>query len=79
MRGEALFGGRLDLNDVLKNHFAGWQFQRTTLSDEYGFDAYRAARAEEAQRVFYIRKGQIKGALRADSGDTIITFVPPNS
>lgn len=79
VRGEALFGGRLDLNDVLKNYFAGWQFQRTTLSDEYDFDAYRAARQEEAQRVFYIRKGQVKGALRAESGDTIITFVPPTS
>lgn len=77
VRGVALFDGRLDLNDVLKNHFAGWTFQRTTLSDEYGFDAYKADRPEEAERLFYIRKGEIIGSLKAESGDTIITFVPP--
>lgn len=77
VRGQALFDGRLDLNDVLKNHFNGWTFQRTTLSDEYGFEAYRKDRADDAERLFYIRKGDVLGSLKAESGDTIITFVPP--
>ncbi|MGD8326753.1 MAG: sodium:proton antiporter [Sphingomonadales bacterium] len=79
VRGTSLFDGRLDLNDVLRAHFSGWTFQRTTLSEEYGFDAYKADRPEEAERMFYVHKGEIVGSLKAETGDTIITFVPPKS
>jgi NhaP-type Na+/H+ or K+/H+ antiporter len=71
--------------DLLQGRLAaGWHFQKTTLRDDYGLDAYRAERPEETE-ILLVRKadGRIVftgGDLRnhADSGDTLVAMVPPD-
>ena len=81
LRGRPLFKKAMSLDELLRRHYAGWIFQKTTLSDQYTFDDWSAARPDETD-ILLVRKKN--GGLafsankaRAEAGDTIVAYGPP--
>jgi NhaP-type Na+/H+ or K+/H+ antiporter len=82
--GRFLFGSELDYESLLHALEAGGQIRRTTLSDEYALEDFRAS-SEGATPLFIVRSGgrlsiilsgESDPLAGAGNGDTIIAFVP---
>jgi len=82
-RGRTLLGSGADLSGLLDRHRAGWTFQRTRLTEVYGWEQYLAGRPDGAETLFVICPG---GELVVDTdgkqpparaGDVVIGFAPP--
>jgi len=83
LRGRALFASGLGVEEIMQREEQGWGFRKTKISDQYDYDAARAALPPEGDMLLLLRK---TGALRffthasrptPQSGDTILSFVPP--
>lgn len=83
LRGRALFASGLGVEDIMARERTGWTFRKTRISDQFDFDAIRADLPQGADMLLLIRKN---GTLRffthatrptPQSGDTIISYVPP--
>lgn len=69
------------LDDLLRRHYAGWTFQRTRLSEEYGPDAYKADLGKEAEIVLAIRKDGLvvsstEVPVKPEIGDVVLAYMP---
>lgn len=80
--GRVLFEKGGSYNDLADRMREGWGFQTTRLSDDYGFDAYRAERSEDL-KVLLVKRASGKLAfategveIQAGSGDTLLAFGP---
>ncbi len=81
LRGRPLFKKAVALEELLRRHYAGWTFQKTTLSEQYTFDDWADGRPEDTEIILVQKKS---GALafsankaRAEAGDTILAYAPP--
>jgi len=83
LRGRALFGSGLGVEDILNREAAGWTFRKTRISEQFGFEDARADLPDGADMLLLLRKA---GALRffthasrptPQAGDTILSYVPP--
>ncbi|ALR19354.1 cation:proton antiporter [Sphingobium baderi] len=83
LRGRALFGSGLGVEDILNREAAGWTFRKTRISEQFGFEDARADLPDGADMLLLLRKA---GALRffthasrptPQVGDTILSYVPP--
>ncbi|RVQ69198.1 sodium:proton antiporter [Croceicoccus ponticola] len=83
IRGRALFQSGVDMNEMHRRQVAGWEFRKTRLSDQFDFDAARAALPTEADFLLLIRKdGKLRFFTHASrpspsAGDTVISYSPP--
>lgn len=83
LKGKRLFKPALSLDDLLTRHYRGWGFQKTTLTEEYGFDAHQANVTDEAEGVLILRaSGRMTTYRSAETrppgpGDALLTYVPP--
>jgi hypothetical protein len=85
LRGRALFESGHGVEEIAAREGDGWAFRKTRITDQFGFDAVKADLSDEADMLLLLRKN---GGLRFFShasrptpqpGDTIISFVPPES
>lgn len=85
--GRFLFGTGLDYRELQKRLAAGGQIRRTTLSDEYSLDDFRAS-TDGATPLFIVREGgRLSIVLTGTTdplaglgeGDTIISLVPADA
>lgn len=71
-----------DLDSLNRRLADGWVFRKTTLTDEFNFDAYRASLPEEAQLLFALKADKqlsfatVNTGPDPSAGDTVISFGP---
>lgn len=81
--GRTLLRSGADTDDLERRMLAGWTFQKTRLTDAYGFDAFKEQRSPDAEIILVLRAdGRIVFATardrpKAGAGDVILSFVPP--
>ncbi len=81
LQGMTLLHSAAPLDDLLRRHFAGWTFQQTKISEEYGPEDYAGDMAEGAEIVAIIRKGAVLIAsaekpIKPAIGDLVIAYAP---
>ena len=83
LRGRALFASGHGVEDIMQREEQGWTFRKTRISEQFDYDAARAALPPEGDMLLLLRK---TGALRffthasrptPQPGDTILSYVPP--
>ncbi|WP_144094779.1 cation:proton antiporter [Croceicoccus sediminis] len=83
IRGRSLFQSGVDMNEMHRRQQAGWEFRKTRLSEQFNFDAARAALPDEADFLMVVKTG---GALRFFThasrpspapGDYVVSYSPP--
>lgn len=83
LRGRALFASGHGVEDIMQREEQGWTFRKTRISEQFDYDAARAALPPEGDMLLLLRK---TGALRFFThasrptplpGDTILSYVPP--
>ncbi|KQN07059.1 sodium:proton antiporter [Sphingobium sp. Leaf26] len=83
LRGRALFASGHGVEDIMQREEQGWAFRKTRISEQFDYDAARAALPEDGDMLLLLRKN---GALRffthasrpmPQPGDTILSYVPP--
>jgi NhaP-type Na+/H+ or K+/H+ antiporter len=83
LRGRALFTSGHGVEDILQREEQGWTFRKTRISEQFDYEAARAALPPEGDMLLLLRKN---GALRffthasrptPQPGDTILSYVPP--
>jgi len=82
-RGLPAFKGSTQFEELWARHVRGWQFQKTRLTDEFGYVSAVKKLPEEAIQLAYVTA---EGALRfagdekgwaPDAGHTLVSYVPP--
>jgi NhaP-type Na+/H+ or K+/H+ antiporter len=85
LRGRALFESGFGVSDVHERQQQGWVFRRTRLTGEYTFEDAMRDLPEDAHLLMLLREtGTMRfftHAARPEprSGDTVISFVPPQT
>ncbi|RME65164.1 MAG: sodium:proton antiporter, partial [Alphaproteobacteria bacterium] len=85
VRGQTLFKSGMDLAELQRRHFAGWSFQRTKLSDKFGFEDYLAQRPEGSEILVVVKKNKALSFATAaarpkvEAGDIVIAYAPPTA
>lgn len=84
LQGRTFLNNQTSLEDLMRLHWAGWDFQLTKLSEEYPPAAYDAAQPASAMIVMVVRKGafvfQTDGApIVLQIGDRVLAYVPPET
>jgi NhaP-type Na+/H+ or K+/H+ antiporter len=81
LRGQRVFSEDALYEVLLQRHFEGWRFQKTRLTEEFSFDAYREKIDDQLFAALIVRQS---GALvldlaryKPDAGDTLVNFLPP--
>lgn len=83
VRGRIAFHKEALFETLWVRYAQGWTFQKTRLSEEYGYDEFLADRREDALIILLLRpSGEIvlnavKDGLEPEAGDTVIYFAPP--
>jgi len=81
--GRTLMASGFDLDSLNRRMADGWDFRKTTLTEEFTFETYKADLAPETQLLFALKSGKrlrfatIDNGARPVSGDTIVSFGPP--
>lgn len=85
LRGRALFESGFGVADVNDRQQQGWIFRKTTLSDEFDFEAAQEKLPDTAHMLLLLRENGVMRffthAARPEprAGDTVITFTPPKT
>jgi hypothetical protein len=85
LRGETLFDQLLDHDELARRHAAGWQFETTPLSTQFGIEDALAARPAESRLIAALdNAGSVYFHHWADEVNeedltVVITFAPPAS
>ncbi len=83
IRGRSLFPSGLGMEQLHQRQAKGWEFRKTRLSEQFGFDQARDALPEDADFLLVVKKG---GNLRffthasrpaPMAGDVVISYSPP--
>ena len=83
LRGRTLFTSGHGVEDIVEREEQGWTFRKTKISEQFDYEAARAALPPEGDMLLLLRR---TGALRFFShasrptpqpGDTILSYVPP--
>jgi NhaP-type Na+/H+ or K+/H+ antiporter len=82
LQGRTFLGASIGLENLLRWHWAGWQFQFTKLSETYGPEAYLDSLPENALLVMIQRKNTLlfetdEVPLKPHIGDRVLAYVPP--
>lgn len=83
IRGRTLFKSGVDMDEIHRRQTAGWEFRKTRLSDQFGFDDARDALPSEADFLLLLRKdGKMRFFTHASrpmpaAGDLVISYSPP--
>lgn len=82
-RGRIALPENCDYDELMRRHYAGWQFRRTTLSKDFSFEDYQRDRGEDTLIVAVINKrrslylGQAIDTEKLAAGDIIISYQAP--
>ncbi len=85
IRGEAVFASGIDSAELRMRQSQGWNFRKTRLSEEFGYDDARALLPDESEQLLLLRKD---GTLRffthlthpePAAGDVVISYCPPEA
>lgn len=83
LRGRTLFTSGHSVEEIVEREEQGWTFRKTKISEQFDYEAARAALPPEGDMLLLVRR---TGALRFFShasrptpqpGDTILSYVPP--
>jgi len=83
IRGRSLFESGVGIEDMHQRQAQGWEFRKTRLSDQFGFDRARDALPDDADFVLVLKKdGKLRFFTHASRptpgpGDVIISYSPP--
>jgi NhaP-type Na+/H+ or K+/H+ antiporter len=81
--GRTLMKAGFDLDSLLRRLDEGWTFRKTKLTEEFGFDEYRATLAEGDQLIVAVRPNSalsfstMHAGSRPAAEDTLVAFVEP--
>jgi hypothetical protein len=79
-RGLTAFADGVQFEDLERNWYGGWTFQRTSITEDYGQEAFLAALPEDAVPLLVITaKGAVRviaaeRPLKAEAGDRVLWF-----
>ncbi|MBK8174072.1 MAG: sodium:proton antiporter [Rhodospirillales bacterium] len=83
-RGRTLLGSGAGWDDLNQRCAAGWVFQKTKLTETYGWERYLEDRAEGTEPLLLLRgSGEIRFETQrqhptARPGDVVVSFAPPD-
>ena len=83
LRGRALFQDGLGVEDLLEREGRGWQFRKTRLTEQYGFEEARANLPEDTHPLLILRSSGVMrffthaSAPEPRAGDVVISYLPP--
>lgn len=82
-RGLPAFKGATQFEDLWESHIRGWQFQKTRLTEEFGYlDAVKKLPEDAIQLALVSGDGRVRFAgdevrWAPDAGHTLVSYVPP--
>ncbi|MDT0575122.1 sodium:proton antiporter [Croceicoccus sp. F390] len=82
IRGRSLFASGVDMDEIYRRQQQGWEFRKTRLSEQFGFEEAQAALPDEADFLLLVRKnGSIRFFTHASrptpaAGDTVVSYSP---
>ena len=83
IRGRSLFESGVNMDQMHRRQQQGWEFRKTRLSDQFGFDQAREMLPQDVDFLLLVRKnGSLKFFTHASrptpgSGDTVLSYSPP--
>jgi hypothetical protein len=83
--GRTLMKSGFDLDSLTRRLSEGWQFRKTSLTEEFDFTQYHAALLEGAQLLFALKPDKslsfatVNTGPHPQPGDTVVSFVPPSA
>jgi NhaP-type Na+/H+ or K+/H+ antiporter len=83
LRGQTLFDEEVGYYQLIKRHYEGWRFRKTTLTESFDEAALNESIGEDAIRILILkasgkpvfRRGRER--IGAEPGDTVLVFAPP--
>ena len=81
LRGRTFLHSSTGIDDLLRRHYLGWNFQRTTLSEEYPPDKYLAEMDGEAEIILIKRREGLliasrEAPVKPEIGDVVLAYGP---
>ncbi len=81
LQGKTFLHSGIGLDDLVRRHYSGWQYQRTKLSEEYTPDRYQQDIDPEAEIILAIRKSALvfasrEAPLKLEIGDVVLAYIP---
>ncbi|KEZ77380.1 cation:proton antiporter [Salinisphaera hydrothermalis] len=82
LRGRPAFDESAQYEELWRHHFQNWQFYKTKLTENYGYDDLKRDRSPEAIPIAVLHDDKTlllspaAGGARPDIGDTIIYYAP---
>ncbi len=82
LRGRPAFDESAQYEELWRHHFQSWQFYKTKLTENYGYDDLKRDRSPEAIPIAVLHDDKTLllspaiGGARPDIGDTIIYYAP---
>lgn len=83
LRGRNVFSEDAIYEELLSRHYQGWEFQKTGLTEEYGYEAWLQDSGESMIPLLFIKKNgdvvfsTLDKPISPDAGDTVISFNGP--
>lgn len=82
LQGRQLLSKPMALEDLMRRHYAGWDFQLTRLSDEYPPEVFLESIGEDSlitavERDEQLLFNSVGEPLTLRAGDRVLTYVPP--
>ncbi len=77
LQGKTFLHSGPGLDDLVRRHYSGWQYQRTKLSEEYTPERYQQDIDPEAEIILVIRKSTLvfasrEAPLKLEIGDVVL-------
>lgn len=81
LQGKTFLHSGIGLDDLVRRHYSGWQYQRTKLSEEYTPERYQQDIDPEAEIILAIRKSALvfasrEAPLKLEIGDVVLAYIP---
>ncbi len=81
LQGKTFLHSGLGLDDLVRRHYSGWQYQRTKLSEEYPPERYQKDLDPEAEIILAIRKSALifasrEAPVKLEIGDVVLAYIP---
>lgn len=81
LQGKTFLHSGIGLDDLVRRHYSGWQYQRTKLSEEYTPERYQQDIDPEAEIILAIRKSALvfasrEAPLKLEIGDAVLAYIP---
>ena len=79
LQGRTFLNASLELDELLRRHYAGWGYQRTRLSTEYPPEKYAQDLGDDSVIILVVRKGSVlfnsaEVPVKPEVGDIVLAY-----